>query len=97
MTVRDRSSSPTQLSAPPFERAGGTDADGADRDFLLSVWTHRNGRDLASDEIWEESVMRARLKRQAAAHRPLLSQARSLTVSLVAAAATAAAPGPGLP
>ncbi len=96
MSVRDQSASPLELSTPPFERRGRAGDDDANLDFLLSVWTRRNGRDLASEEIWEESVMRARLKRRAVAHRPLLSQARSLTVSLVAAAATAAAPAAGL-
>ena len=60
--------------------------------YFMYVWTRRGGRDLACDELWEESRMRARLRREALAQRPALPQARSAAASLVVAAVTAAAP-----
>lgn len=97
MTVRADSPTFAEPPTPLYERTG-TDFEqhDGDLDFLLSVWTRRNGRDLAREDVWEESCMRARLKREAAAQRPLLAQARSVGVSLVAAAVTAAAPAASL-
>ncbi len=97
MTVRTRPPAFTEPRTPLYERSESeSEHHDDDLDFLLSVWTRRNGRDLARDDVWEESCMRARLKREAAAQRPVLAQARSVGVSLVAAAVTAAAPAASL-
>ncbi|MDQ4082152.1 MAG: hypothetical protein M3123_04590, partial [Actinomycetota bacterium] len=84
----------------PFERTSrewtADEETAAEVERLLAVWTRRPGRDLASEDFWEESRMRSRLRREAAAQPSRLEQTRSAAASLVVAAVTAAAPAAGL-
>ena len=91
---------PADFLTSPFERASvqwtADEETAAEVERLMAVWTRRTGRDLASEAFWEESRMRSRLRRDAAAQPSRLEQTRSAAASLVVAAVTAAAPAASL-